>query len=181
VESVEVLRGGGPEDVVRLTVELTAEMLLLAGVAPALEPARARVRQAIADGSGLRKLEEIVAAQHGDPASLRDLSRLPTAQQSAELKADRSGVVQGIQCEQVGLAGVELGAGRKTVEDRLDLAVGFTLLKKVGEPVKAGEALVHVHHNGQASVPAVLERLRQAYRVGDEAPPARPLIVARLG
>ncbi|MBS2028393.1 MAG: thymidine phosphorylase [Deltaproteobacteria bacterium] len=179
-ESIDVLRGGGPEDLVTVTVELTAEMLLLAGVSKDLEAGRARVRAAIADGSGLRKFEEIVAAQGGDPAAIRDPSKLPRARSVSEVRSASAGVVQAIQCEEVGLAGVELGAGRKKTDDKLDHAVGFTLLKKVGDRVAAGEPLVRVHHNGQKTLGDVEQRLARAYRIGEAAPPVRPLIVERI-
>src|SRR5690606_22238979 len=77
VESVEVLRGGGPPDVVELTVELGAEMLVLGRVADDLVAGRKKIRAAIADGSGYERLLRIVEAQGGDPEALRDLSRLP--------------------------------------------------------------------------------------------------------
>ena len=180
VESLDVLRGRGPADLVEVTVELTAEMLVLAGVSADLPAARARVNRAIADGSGLKKFAEIIAAQGGNPEVVANDKLLPQAKDRAELLADRSGVVSAIQCEQVGLAGVELGAGRKTVVDKLDYAVGFTLLKKVGDAVKAGEPLLVVHHNGQQSLPGVLDRLKRAYTVSDAAPPRRPLVHERL-
>jgi pyrimidine-nucleoside phosphorylase len=180
-ESVEILQGKGPADLREVTVALTAEILVMAKLAPDLAAARKQVETAIQDGTGLKKFEQIVAAQGGDPAALTDFSRLPRAKHTAEVKSDRSGVVTAIQCEAVGMAGVELGAGRKTVVDPLDHAVGFTLLKKVGDAVKAGEPLVRVHHNGQKSVDDVLGRLKAAYSVGDAAPAKRPLIVERLG
>lgn len=179
-ESIALLHGDAPDDLMTVTVELTAEMLLLAKVAPDLDAARERVRKAIADGSGLKKLEEIVAAQGGNPQAIRDPSLLPRAKQTSEVRADRAGVVQFIQCEQVGLAGVELGAGRLKTDDKLDYGVGFTLLKKVGDKVSKGEALVRVHHDGQKTLPSVEKRLASAYRIGDDAPAPRPLIVERI-
>jgi pyrimidine-nucleoside phosphorylase len=180
-ESIALLQGQGPADLLELTVELTAEMLRLAHIAPDLAGCRERVRRAISDGSGLHKLEEIIEAQHGDPAVVRNPSLLPHAKELREVKAETGGVVQRIACEEVGLAGVQLGAGRQKTDDVLDLSVGFTLLKKVGDAVAAGEAIVRIHHNGQASVPAVEARLRAAYQIGASAPAKRPLVLERLG
>ena len=180
-ESIDVLLGKGPADLIEVTVALTAEMLRLAELEPTLEAARARVERAIADGSGLKKLEEIVAAQGGSVEAIRDPSRLPQARAVSCVRAARAGVVQRIACEEVGLAGVALGAGRRTTTDALDYAVGFTLLKKVGDRVDQGEALVRVHHNGQPSVPEVEARLLRAYDVGEGTPTPRPLIVERIG
>src|SRR5512138_2953310 len=103
-ETVELLRGGGPADLREVTVELTAEMLVLGGAAPDRDAARAKVAAAIADGRGLAKLAEIVAAQGGDPAAIRDPERLPRAPRAFEVPAHAAGVVAAIDAEADGLA-----------------------------------------------------------------------------
>jgi pyrimidine-nucleoside phosphorylase len=94
--------------------------------------------------------------------------------------APRDGFVTEIDTEAVGLAAVALGAGRQRVDSIIDPAVGFTLLRKVGEPVKAGEPLVRVHYNHEGPLQDVKDRLLAAYRFGPNAPAPRPLIVERL-
>lgn len=180
VETVELLRGGGPADLREVTVALTAEMLVLGGVART-EDARARVEAAIADGRGLAKLEEIVRAQGGDPAAIREPDRLPRAPRTFDLAAPAGGFVRAIDAEAVGLAAVALGAGRARVEDRVDPAVGIVVRKKVGDPVERGEPLCTVHE-GDRGEPRerVAARLAAAWRIGAEAPPARPLVIERL-
>ncbi len=181
VETVELLRGGGPGDLREVTVALTAEMLVLGGVAKDADDARARVDAAIADGRGLTKLEEIVRAQGGDPAAIRDPDLLPRAPRTFELAAPAGGVVQAIDAEAVGLAAVALGAGRARVEDRVDPAVGIVVRKKVGDPVERGEPLCTVHEgNGGEGRERIAARLAVAWRIGAEAPPARPLVIERL-
>jgi len=90
------------------------------------------------------------------------------------------GFVTGIHTEAVGLAAVALGAGRQRVDSLIDPAVGFTLLRKVGEPVKVGDPVVRVHYNDEGPLKEVKERLLAAYRFGPVAPAPRPLIVERL-
>ncbi|HEY6104872.1 MAG TPA: thymidine phosphorylase, partial [Anaeromyxobacteraceae bacterium] len=166
-EAVALLRGGGPEDLRRVTVELTAEMLRLGGVAPGLQEARARVEGAIGDGSGLARLRRIVEAQGGDPRALDDPDRLPRPAGSLLVSSPAAGMVEAIDAEAVGLAAMALGAGRARVEDRVDPSVGLTVLKKVGERVEPGEPLCAVHHGpGGAEAPErVAERVLAAFRV----------------
>jgi pyrimidine-nucleoside phosphorylase len=181
VEAVELLRGGGPADLRAVTVELTAEALLLGGVAADLAAGRAAVERAIADGRGLAKLEEIVAAQGGDPAAIRDPERLPRAAGTYPVLAPASGHVAAIDTEALGLAAVALGAGRARVEDPVDPAVGLLVRKKLGDRVEAGEPLCVVHH-GPRSEPraAVAARVVRAYRLEAAPPPARPLVLERI-
>ncbi len=180
IEAVEMLRGQAPTDYTEVTLALTAEMLVLGGKAATPEQARQRLRQAVDDGSALRKLQEIVQAQGGDPRAIDDYSRLPRARATAEVVAPVDGFITGIDTEAVGLAAVALGAGRQRVDSVIDPAVGFTLLRKVGEPVKAGEPVVRIHYNNEGPLEDVRERLLAAYRFGPNAPAPRPLIVERL-
>jgi pyrimidine-nucleoside phosphorylase len=178
VETVELLRGGGPPDLREVTVVLTAEMLRLAGLAGDPADARARVEAAIADGSGLAKLEEIVRAQDGDPAALHDPERLPRAAGAYDVPAPYAGFVTAIDTEAIGLAAVALGAGRARVEDRVDPAVGIVVAKKLGDPVARGEPLCRVHHGPRSEARgAITARLAGAYRLGAAPPPPAPLVL----
>ncbi len=180
-EAVELLRGGGPDDLREVTVELTAEMLVLGGVAPDLAAARAKVAAAIADGSGLAKLEEIVGAQGGDPAAIRDPGRLPRAARTYEVSALYAGAVAAIDTEALGLAAVALGAGRARMEDRVDPAVGLVVRAKLGDRVARGDPLCTVH-SGPASEPddRVASRILAAYSIGADAPAVGPLVLERI-
>jgi len=180
IEAVDMLRGKAPADYTEVTLALTAEMLVLGGKAATPEQARQLLQRAVDDGSALRKLKEIVQAQGGDPLAIDDYERLPQARATADVLAPGDGFVTGIDTEAVGLAAVALGAGRQRVDSLIDPAVGFTLLRKVGEPVKAGEPVVRVHYNNEGPLKDVKERLLAAYRFGPQAPAPRPLIVERL-
>jgi pyrimidine-nucleoside phosphorylase len=180
VEAVEMLRGRAPADYTEVTLALTAEMLVLGGKAGSIAEARQRVLKAVADGTAVVKLKEIVAAQGGDPRAIDDYGLLPRAHSTADVVAPRDGFVTAIDTEGVGLAAVALGAGRERVDSVIDPAVGFILLRKVGESVKAGEPVVRVHYNDPAPVEDVKERLLAAYQFGPQAPAPRPLVVERL-
>jgi len=181
VECIETLQGRGPEDLETLSVELAAWMLHLAGTVPTLEAARTRVREALASGAGLAKFREVIGLQGGDPRVCDDLSRMPRAAETVEVKAEEAGRVTAIGCRAVGTAAMLLGAGRETVDSRIDPAVGFVLRKKVGQAVERGEPLVTVHVNDRRRLDEALAMLREAIRIGDEAPPPRPLVHAVLG
>ena len=177
-ECVETLRGRGPADLESLSVELAAWMLSLAGTEPTLEAARARVRAALGSGAGLAKFQEVIALQGGDPRVCDDLSRLPRAAETVELRAEAAGRVTGIACRAVGQAAMLLGAGRETVDSRIDPAVGFVLHKKIGDAVDKGEPLVTVHVNDRRRLDEATAILGRAIRVGSESPAPRPLIQA---
>jgi len=179
-EAIDVLRGEGPPDLTEVTLALGAEMLVLGEVARDLGEARQRLQGAIESEAGLNKFEQIVQAQGGDARAVREPSRLPQARAQLDLPAPTAGVVAAIDAEAVGLAGVALGAGRTTVEGRIDPAVGFTLLKKVGDSVAEGEALVRIHYNTPGALPDIQRRLGAAYAIASHAPTPRPLVLERL-
>jgi pyrimidine-nucleoside phosphorylase/thymidine phosphorylase len=181
VESIELLRGGGPDDLRQLTVALGAEMVLLARLAPDLAAARGAVERAIADGSGLARFRAIVEAQGGDPRVVDDPSRLPRAAQVIPLPSPADGVVEALDAEAVGLCAMALGAGRARVEDRVDPAVGVVLAMKVGDRVARGQPLCHVHRNAAGEAQAqVAERLLRAYRIGPGPAVTTPLVLERM-
>jgi pyrimidine-nucleoside phosphorylase/thymidine phosphorylase len=182
VETVELLRGGGPADLREVTVELTAEMLVLARVAADRPAARRRVEAALADGSGLARLEDIVRAQGGDPAALRDPARLPRAPRTYEVRAPAAGVLEAVDAEAIGLAAVALGAGRARVDDRVDPAVGLVVHRRIGDRLERGEPLCTVHEGDRSAPRAdVAARLAAAFRIGagPAAPP--PLVLEAPG
>ena len=178
VECIETLQGKGPEDLETLSVELAAWMLSLGGASPTLDAARARVREALASGAGLRKFQEVIGLQGGDPRVCDDLSRLPRAAETVELRAESGGRVTGIACRAVGTAAMLLGAGRETVDSTIDPGVGLVLRKKVGDAVSTGEPLATVHVSDRRRLDEALAMLRRAIRIGPEAPAPRPLVHA---
>ncbi len=181
-EALEVLHGGGPSDLREVTFALASEMLVLGGRADTLGAARRQAEDAVADGRAFEKLCRVVEAQGGDPEALRDPERLPRAGGVLEVRAARSGVVQGIDAEAIGLAAVALGAGRARVDDDVDPGVGLVLHRKVGEDVERGAPLCTLHFGERGAEPpgAVAERVARAYDLGQRAPPPGPVVLRRI-
>ncbi len=165
-ESVEVLRGVGPEDTVELVVTLGGRMLVLGGAAATQAEGEARIRRAIDDGSGLQAFRRMVAFHGGDPAVADDPSRLPQAARTVDVPAPRDGVVQAIDCERVGLAALVLGGGRRRKEDAIDPAVGLRVRARLGSGVWAGDPLVTLHVNDGANESEAAALVREAYVLG---------------
>ncbi len=175
-EAIEALHGQGPEDFIDLCRELAAWMLVLGDKAERIEEGRGLYDELIETGAAAEKFKEIIAAQGGDPAVVDDLGRLPQAQHREEFIAGDSGYVAGIQTERVGWAAMALGAGREKVDDKVDPAVGFTVRKKVGDKVEAGEALVTVHYNKAEKLPECRRWLEGAFRISSTPPELVALI-----
>jgi len=180
-EAIEVLKGGGPQDLVDLTVEIGAEMLVLGQVADSLDDGRKRMQGAINDGSGFEKMKICVAHQGGDPESIEARDRLPTAAHTTDVTFDKAGYVSVIDTEAVGRAGMVLGAGRARSSDVIDPAVGISFMPRLGDKVAAGDLLAHVDYNHEHKLETAQEILRGAITLSEQAPKASPLILERLG
>lgn len=180
VECVECLRGGGPADLVDLSIELAAEMVLMAGCAGTLDEARAVCRRKVADGSALERFRRLVEAQGGDPRAVDDPKRLPQARERVEIPAPRGGFVSSLSARPIGFATMRLGAGRTRVDSMIDPAVGAILHKKIGDRVEANEPLCTVLVNDTSARDEAVAAIRDAYTIGDDAVTVPDLIVERL-
>lgn len=180
IESIDMLKGQAPADYTECTMKLTAKMLELGGVARDETEARAKLQASIDDGSALKKFEEIIEAQGGNPAVLYDYGVFPTARQIIPIPSPANGYITAIDTEKVGMAAVALGAGRERVDSVIDPAVGFVLQKKVGDRVEKGEPIALMHINDASRTGTIIERFQAACAFGDEAPAPRPLIVETI-
>jgi pyrimidine-nucleoside phosphorylase len=180
-ECVDVLRGGGPADLVELSVELAALMVWLGQARASLDEARAAVRGALADRSGLATFRAIVERQGGDVAMIDDPTTLPRAPIVETFASTRDGFVARYDAGLLGRAAVQLGAGRARAEDAVDPAVGFELLAVPGDRVHAGDPLIAIHARAADDVAAVRPMIEQALTIADAPPAPRPLILDRLG
>ncbi|OLF11807.1 thymidine phosphorylase [Actinophytocola xanthii] len=167
-ESVEVLRGGGPADIVELTLALAREMLALAGVEA--DPA-----EVLASGRAYETWRTMIAAQGGDPDA-----PLPTPAHTHTVTAPRAGVVAGLDARGVGVAAWRLGAGRARKEDPVQAAAGILCLAKPGDRVAAGDPVLELHTDTPERIPAALDALDQALVIADEPPPTRPLVIETI-
>ena len=168
-ESVEVLAGGGPRDVVELTLALAREMLALAGKAD-VDP-----EPALSDGRAMDTWRRLIAAQGGDP----DAS-LPEANEHETVRAERDGTVQRVDARAVGVGAWRLGAGRARPGDPVDHAAGVEVLVRPGDRVRAGDPLFIAACDSAGRMARGLDSLRSAVELGDSAPPTRPLIAGRI-
>jgi thymidine phosphorylase len=173
VESLEVLEGGGPDDVVELTLALAREMLEVAGV-DAVDPA-----QTLRDGSAMDRFRGLVAAQGGDVNTLF-ADALPIGAHSETVTATRGGTMGDIDAMAVGLAVWRLGAGRSEPGQRVQSGAGMRIHRRPGEAVAAGEVLFTLYTDTPDRFGAALSELAGAWHVGDQAPAVRPLIIDRI-
>ncbi len=179
-ESIMALRGEGPPDLMRVTYALGAEMLLLAGVVKDRDDARRRMEVAISSGRAAEFLQRIIEAQGGDPRVVDDPGLLPEAPECEVFAAPRSGVVAEVKPRIVGHGIIALGGGRTKVDDVVDPAVGFVIMARPGDVVKAGEPLATIYARDAAGVAAGKAALAEAIVVADDAPPPLPLIAHRI-
>jgi pyrimidine-nucleoside phosphorylase len=175
-EAIEILQGKGPDDLLDLTLQLGAEMLLLGGVAADQDDALQRVRQARRSGAGLERLRRCVELQGGDPRVIDNPALLPTARHDRVVAAQRAGTLAEVKTEQVGIAGMVLGAGRKTVADVIDHAVGLTVAARLGDTLRAGDPLAVLHFNDPTRADAAEPILLQAFVIGDGPITPPPLV-----
>ncbi|SFE32253.1 pyrimidine-nucleoside phosphorylase [Alteribacillus iranensis] len=146
-ESLDVLRGEGPEDIYELSVLLAAHMAVLGGKVTEPEEGRRLIEDAIRSGAALEKMREFIGNQGGDPTMVDRPDLLKEAEYKIEVKATSTGYVRKMETELIGRAAMWLGAGRSTKTDTIDHSVGIELKKKVGEKVEMGEPLAVLHSN----------------------------------
>ena len=180
IECLDVLKGGGPQDLVDVSVELAARMVVLGRVAGDLPAARDQVRRAIASGAGLDRFRQIIEVQGGDPKIVDDYGRLPHVPDRWTVAASRSGFVTALNAELVGRASVVLGAGRDRVEDPVDPAVGIMVVAKPGDEVRAGDPVLAIHFRDSARLEAAKRLTDQAITIGDAPPVPGRLIVGEV-
>ena len=175
IEAIDMLRGGGPADYVEHCLHVAAHVLVLGQRAKDLNEGRVLAERSIADGSALESLRVLVAAQGGDVSFVDDTSRFGRAKFVEVVKAPRSGFISQVHARIVGEASVALGAGRAKKGDPIDYAVGFLILKKVGDSVKEGEPLFEVHANDVGKLAEARESALSAYQFSNDAVPPLPL------
>jgi pyrimidine-nucleoside phosphorylase len=172
-EAVDTIAGNGPPDFTELVLDACARILALSDLGIGLAEAHRRAEAAVADGSATAAYERWVRAQGGDP----DLSLLPKAPLVREVLAPSDGIVRRLGALAVGVASLELGAGRRTKEDEIDHGVGVVVHAKRGDVVSAGSLLAEIHARDEKSAANGAAAVLAAYRIGDEAPPARGILL----
>lgn len=180
-EALAALRGEGPADLLEVTYALSVEMLLLARVEQNRGAARERLERAIASGEAADKFREVVTAQGGNPAVLDDPAVLPQAPVESVYAAQGAGHVARVEPRRIGKAIVEMGGGRRTMEDEIDHRVGFVVSAKPGDPVERGQPLATIFGRDEASLALGARALREAITIVEaKPPPPLPLVSHRI-
>jgi len=168
-ESIEVLSGGGPEDVIEITVELAKEMLKLSGITD-VDP-----RENLSNGKALEKWREMIKAQGGDPDAA-----LPKAEHWHVVRAKESGYVSSLEAISVGVASWRLGAGRERKEDAVQFGAGIEIHAQVGTAVKAGDPVMTLYTETPERFERAIALAEEAIGISEREPAARKLVLGRV-
>ena len=174
-EALDVLHGGGPEDLRTVAIALSSAMVHLA-LGLSREKAESLCKEILADGRALAKCREWIAAQGGDPAFCDHPERLPRATYALPVLADRAGYLSHADAESIGIASVALGAGRRTKEDAISYGAGILLGKKTGERVAVGDCLATLYTDKKESFEEAEAIFRGALTFSEKEPKKQTLI-----
>lgn len=179
-EVISSLHNQGPDDLMDLTIRLTAWMVVLGGLAADVATAEKLCREKLIDGSAWKKFLENVEYQGGDIEVLLNPEKAPRAQHIIPLKAENEGFLKRVDAYKIGLASGMLGAGRSRKEDPVFPAVGIELLKVQGDAVKPGEELCLIHGEDLSKIDEVKKLLKDSYSFNEEPLPPRGRVLKEL-
>lgn len=177
MEVSQTLQNAGPADLTRISLELAARMIYLGKIVKTMDEAREEAQARLLDGSGYRKLKEVIAAQGGNPQVLDRFELLPNATGAQEITTSRGGYVSAIDAELIGQASSMIGAGRNTKEDTIDPAVGVILEVKVGQKIDSGSILCRIYYTSEDNLEQAAELVEDAFRISQQPVDERDLIL----
>lgn len=181
IESMECLQGKhNGEDLMNITLALTAEMLVLGKKAATVEEATGILQAIIDSGAAFEKFKEMAAIQGADVSALDDLSKLPRARIQKDYAAPAAGYLAKVDAESIGRAVLIMGGGRQKTDDQIDYAVGTSNLAKIGDKVETGQTLVTVHANSEEKLAQAMAFVEKAFTLSDGPVEAPKPIVARI-
>lgn len=179
-ESIDCLQGKGPEDVMMITHLLAGTMIHLGRQAGSVAEGVEKSKQAVKDGTAWQKWLDIVKEQGGDTDLIMHPDKYPEASFKKVIPSGKSGYVSVIDAFEVGIASLELGAGRKAKEDDIDPSSGILLRKKVGDKVEKGETIAQFYTNNRAELEESMNIFNRAVKVSDTKPGKRQLVTHRV-
>lgn len=168
IEAIEFLKGNMPEDLKQVVLELGAYMVKLEGKGENINENKEKLLENIENGKAYNKFIELVQNQGGDIEYVRDINKFKKAEIIREVKSTNEGFVQEINAEEIGKLSCELGAGRKTKNDKIDLQVGIVLNKKIGDFVSKGEKLATIYANDIEKALETETKLLAIYEIGKD-------------
>lgn len=169
-EAIETLNGNGPEDFKELCVELASYMVMLSKKNITYDEAKEMIIGKINNKDGLKKLRELIVSQGGDGTYIDNPDKFKEAKYIIEIKSEKEGYINRINAEKIGKAALELGAGRKIKDSKIDLTVGIECNKKVGDEVAKNETIATIHGNNKKNVDAAIKIVKEAYVVNEVEP-----------
>ena len=174
IETFEVLKGRGPQDVLQVTRDQAERLLIMSGKYDE-KSARAKLDETLKNGKALDQARKWIAAQGGDPVIVDDYSKLPQPTTVVEVKAPSSGYISAIDTYHAGMFAVDLGAGRKKADDQIDFAAGLMFDKNVGAQVKMGDVIARIQvGRGNFDAGQLRSRFLSFVQFADEPPESRP-------
>ena len=181
-EAIAALHGEGPEDLMELCYTAGSIMLVQANCASSLEDGRKKLHEAISSGAAFEKFVKMIEAQEGDISYILHPEKFELAKNIIEIRSEEEGYVKSLDALDIGIASMQLGGGRETLEDVIDMSAGIMLNKKIGDYVKKGELLCTLHTNkGEKEYRPIIEDVKKAYVLTKEKVEARPVIREIIG
>jgi pyrimidine-nucleoside phosphorylase len=180
-EVLEVLKGNGPTDVLKLALTLGTEILLLAKKALNRTEAKIALKEKIVGGEALEKFKKIIEAQKGDPRIIDDYSLLPQARNRMKIISPKKGFIHKIIMKQIRATCLELEREGKEAADSIDHGVGLLIFKKIGEKTEKGETLAEVHFDNLKNISVLEKESQRAFMISEEPPSFQPFIIERTG
>ena len=169
-ECIEVLNGGGPADLIALSIELSAWMFFLGDRTKSVKDGRLLAETMIASGQAKEKFKQCIRLQGGDERVIDNPQLLPQAKSKVDVTSSTAGFLTATNCEQLGTVLATLGGGREKKEDAIDHAVGLEFHKRIGDRVEKGEPLATIHYNSDAKLAEAQSLIAASYEIGEAAP-----------
>lgn len=179
-EAIATLKGEGPRDFTQLVYAAAVKILLMSDLASSREEAYKMIDDVVRSGKALDKLCDMVRYQGGDESYIRHPEKFKLAKHIIPVLAEEDGHIYKTDCRDLGICAMKLGAGRETMEDKIDPAAGIILNKKAGDPVKKGDVLAYAHTE-KDNVESVLEEIKNCFHIGSDEVPALTTLLGEIG
>ncbi|MGM9971016.1 MAG: pyrimidine-nucleoside phosphorylase [Anaeroplasmataceae bacterium] len=166
IEAIDTLNNKGPKDLHDLCITIAGYLLVDANIAKSFEEGKELAQNSILNGSAINKLKELVEAQGGDSSYIVNKEKFQKSKMVLEVKSTKNGYVSRIDALKIGHLAMRLGAGRKTLDDKIDFSVGIVLNKKTGDYVKVGETIAYVHTNREDNI-EIMDEIASAFTFSD--------------